>query len=459
MNGVGFAASAVIAGFIAFDLYSHQKKMQRLHTSQEPAVVTSIIPDTYQGPVNNSDTTASTDRTISTEPPVKQNTAQPNQTEINSETQRQILQLSKEHRFAEAEQLLLVQTHSHAQAQLSTLRAQAHRWYRGQVDQLHYSREPSELSRQFLLLSSLRDQVASPDRADCEARWYSALDLLRLELLTKRRQAVELLENGELEKLSSITNSGAAIFTSTPLESEFNTLRLLSQQAAQITWQGSWPGTLSELPETTGSAALPAASALILADQRDAGRSLLLSTPELETPQLLPKRNQLLEQGAAVIAFDRASDLSFFDFISGEPQLSNGSLNGTSEQLAEFICTVPVGGDSWELICGLTVDPQTNGEILITIGEENGSQINLKINPTAVLAHIKTDTADIEQPAGNSAKGEWHIRITAANGSLRGFINHEVAFEESLVISPGSHTQFIASQTNWHLNELLIAGQ
>ena len=104
-------------------------------------------------------------------------------------------------------------------------------------------------------------------------------------------------------------------FAGTPLASQHSTLQSLSEHAAEIEWQGSWAGTVSQLPHEKGPAMLPAAAALILADQHEAGRKLLLSDASLAGPEHEKIRSQLLEQDAAVIAFDRASDLSFFHHI------------------------------------------------------------------------------------------------------------------------------------------------
>ena len=83
----------------------------------------------------------------------------------------------------------------------------------------------------------------------------------------------------------------------------------------------------------------------------------------------------------------------------------------------------------------------------------------LRIEPQIMLARITNESTTVEQSTTGKNDGTWHLRLTAANNTIRGFVNYELAFEESLSIPAGSISEVIASQLNWQINELLVAGQ
>ena len=184
MNALGFAASVAIAGFIAFDLYTHKQKMGKTLPAPTATEATPLL--SQPAPRPNSTIEQATPPTA----PVQKSQVPPENnpsTEVlannHNSIRNQATQLAEQHRFAEAELLIRNSNMPNKEAVLSNLRQQARRWYRDQVKPLTYTRDRIELRSHFDILTGLRERVASPDRADCEARWYSALDSLRLDLL------------------------------------------------------------------------------------------------------------------------------------------------------------------------------------------------------------------------------------------------------------------------------------
>ncbi|MBA2480027.1 MAG: protein kinase [Planctomycetes bacterium] len=343
----------------------------------------------------------------------------------------------------------------------SQLQSDADASYQKSLAAMPSAADAGGLSVRLRQLAALRDVTIGANRGDAEARYQEALAKLKQRLDDARRQARRALEAGQLDQLVPLATSLEPAFTATPVAGLHRQFHTLVSEAAAIRpqWKGSWNATHGALLASRGTAAIPAAAALMISGDANslAQAKKLLADPALASGAALRRREALLGNEAAILSFDDIGDLQFIDTLQGDPVLANGALSG--EDTCGLACTVPVGGESWSASLSLalaTKDPQ-DAEAVISCVDGQNVNLSLRISPERVRLKVQATAGAIENEHEHALTERMRVRLSCRAGTLTVLIDDEVvASVEQARIPAGSQLRFEVGGFVWKLDDLQV---
>ena len=342
-------------------------------------------------------------------------------------------------------------------SQLRQLRNDAGAWYAAAIDELPAD---DQLDARLARLLDLRGRAASRQRADLESRYRQTLDRLRRELSIARRDLVQLMEAGELDRLIPRSKELTGKLDQTGFADLEDQLQAQAAAASDLAWQGDWPTTRQHLLQADGAAAIPAAAALMLLGDRGRAASMLLRGNQFDNPELQQRRDRLLATQAVILDFDDPGDLSHFQVLAGEPSSQDGALTGPAGDPLRLDCNVAIGGSGWECAIDLRLQELIDAEVAsaqLSIRRQDAESLTLRLLPDA---SVLTVTGVDGERRGDSAFGEGcTLRLRAAGGRLQVVLGSETLLDGvATSIPPDSHLRLETIGVDWRLDTLHIVG-
>ncbi len=338
----------------------------------------------------------------------------------------------------------------------SQLALDASAWYRTQVQALPSGDQPADLAKRLTALAKLRDAVGSKDRADATARHQEVLDRLGQLLAEARRLARQALEAGKFPELTAISARLAPAYAGTSIAGVFDQFAAQCREAAAAApqWRIGWADTKVALGRASGTAALPAGAAMMLAGD-DAAARRLLADPALSVGDLLARREALSGRAVAVLAFSDPADLARLAVEQGTPVLRGGHLAGSAKEPALFTIDTPLTGDTWEVAA--TMGRTGTGDLSMGLSAgEPVVQVRLAPDQTIVTLPGVPGAEDLTDP---EPAPSGRVRLRCVQGQLTIDLDGRVLGRWSGVDLPvGSHLQFAASDVAWTVDDVLVVG-
>lgn len=348
-----------------------------------------------------------------------------------------------------------------AASELRLLKAQfdgdATEWYRTATSALPRGDGPGDVAARFKALAALRDQAASRDRPDVEARWQQELSGLVQRLNEAKRDARRALESGRPAELQAVAARIAPAFAGTTVEGLSRQFAILCREAAgvQALWNTDWRTTANGFERAKGERAIAAGAALLVVGDVARAKRVLLADPQLAQGELLRRREALLGGLAAVLTFDDPADLQFLDVTAGEPALAGGALAGKAGDAATLACTVPVGGSDWQAEAALVLAADS-AEAVLSCAKDGERSVQLRISEgKAAITH--GTAAEIAAPL--LVKGRHKVRFSCRGGDLAVTLDgRSIATLAKAGIPPGSLFRLELAGSDWRLEDLQVVG-
>lgn len=347
-------------------------------------------------------------------------------------------------------------------ARRTLILSNAEDWYRQRMQDL-----PDDERGRLHALGRLRNLVLDRHRPDIEARYQGAVTAVSSRLANARRQAGQLLEQGDLSALPPLGERTMAALSGTPVEDLAQQLQHLCQEASAISWQQSWAHTretlmqMVEHREANAEQVLAAAAALILDGSADFVRNAMQGYQAGESGALRARREQLFNVDAVVLTFDSAVDLTFIDVEFGNVLLAQGLRSQPdSDEPVALICTTPISGRHWEV--ALTIElPALSAShgAAISIGEEGGHQLMLQFEPGTMTFVGRNNDGEVRQQTaldGDVAR----LRLVVIDGVLDLYLDDQSALLGwDTPIFEAATLRMDCNVPNWALRHLHVLGR
>ncbi len=343
------------------------------------------------------------------------------------------------------------------------VRREGQAWYQRELAPLTGGSAAPEIVAALQVLTRLRDAALRADRRDAASRYDEARERLRQHLAGSRRDARLRLEAGDPAALAPLADAIQKAFAGAPAMTELRAFLAQCRQAATLAERfpnQKWVMLRPQLAQATGADALAAAAALQLVDD-SAGASALLNRPELAEPPLVIAREALHGREAAVLAFEQPSDLRFIETVLGEPSLAGGALAGPPGEPVGLRCSVPVGGDDWEV--GLTLHVRDAGSeratVLVSCGTSERRDVQVQFNGPDLRIRVRAvdgwSQQDSQRPAGDQLKLQLRCRAGTLVISLNGA---EIFTVRGAQIASGAQFGLDVFGAAWRLDDLRVVG-
>jgi len=342
-------------------------------------------------------------------------------------------------------------------------------WYRKQRDALPKTDDPAALSTRLSGLARLRDVALSNDRADAEARYQEASALLTQRLTVARRSARQLLVDGKSAELPALATGLKPAFVNTPLAGAQRQFQAQCTEAAAVArlWPGTWAAAQGTLRKASGLDALAAGAALILSDDVDGGKRLLLAEPALAAGPGLKRREAVLGHAVAVLSFDDPGDITMIDAQQGGARLADGSLTANPGEAVALDCTVPLGGSDWEAALvlhladarGADGKPISDGQAVISVQHGDDIELLVRIERSACLIKVHAGAGWQQQAPERPKTAPLRLRVQCRAGRVQVLFNDQAVFATDQCRVPAdSRLRLAVAGMTWKLDDLLVVG-
>lgn len=343
------------------------------------------------------------------------------------------------------------------------VRRQGQAWYQRELAPLTGGSEAHEIVASLQVLTRLRDAALRADRLDAASRYDEARERLRQHLAGSRRDARILLESSNPAALARLADAVQTAFAGAPAMSDLRAFLAQCRQAATLAQRypdQPWAVVRSHLKQATGADALAAAAALLLVGDA-ATATALLNRPELTEPPLVIEREALHGREAAVLAFEHPSDLRFIETVLGEPRLAGGALTGPRGEPVGLRCSVPIGGDDWEV--GLTLHVRDVGSeratVLVSCGTSERRDVQVQMSSTEMRIRVRAadgwSQQDSQRPAGAQVRLGLRCRAGILVVSLNGA---EIFTVRAAQLASGAQFGLDVFGADWRLDDLRVVG-
>lgn len=326
----------------------------------------------------------------------------------------------------------------------------AQMWFRAELGRL-----PPAGGPRLTALSRLRDQAASAERPEAEARYQEELTVLVQRLNAARRQARSELRSKGPAGLPAIAEALAAPFAGTPVAALQQQFAELCRSAAALApaWQGSWEAMSAGFERARGADALAAGAVLLLAGDPVRAKRVLLD-PEIAQQGLSARRQALLGGKAAVLQFDDPAELQWLEIAVGEPVIAGGALTGRSGEAYSLACTIPIGGSDWQVELNLAFAGD-QGELVASCVQGGAVPVRVRLGEGATT----TVLAGTEAQAPSPVAGQRRLRLSCRAGDLLVVLDGAVlATARGAPVPPGAQLRLELAGSDWRLDDLSVVG-
>jgi hypothetical protein len=341
-------------------------------------------------------------------------------------------------------------------ARRGALAREGEAWYRAALAQLPAGTTPTELAGRLRGAAELRDRVLGPDRADAESRYQEALTRIAQQFQAARRGARSMIEAGRWNELPALAAGLSPAVAGTALaaqHAEFSARCTAAAEAADL-WDRTWFLTRPRLLAQP-SRAVAGAAVLLLMGENDPAQKLL--DGKLRAGDDQRTAEVLFNREGAVLGFDDPGDLQYVDIQRGEPRLKDGALRGDADEPAALLCTVAVGGRTWDAAMTLGMAPG-DGQVVVAVVHGGEALVSARIEGDAVALWLAAGAASTRavRPAGERLR----LRFACKEGRLRVLVADQVVLEAPDVLLPaGANLRIECAGVRWALDDLqVVAG-
>lgn len=343
------------------------------------------------------------------------------------------------------------------------VRREGQAWYQGELARLTGGVEAHDIVASLKALTRLRDTALRADRLDAATRYDEARERLRQHLAGSRRDARLHLEAGRPEALAALAKDVETAFAGAPAMTDLRAFLAQCRSAATLAQRHpglEWSALRPQLAEATGADALAAAAALLLIGDR-AGAEALLSRGDLAEPPLVIQREALQGREAAVLAFDHPGDLRFIEATLGDPRLAGGALEGVAGEAVGLRCSVPVGGDDWEVALTLHVRDaaQEPATVVISCGTSDRRDVQMRLSGGDVRLRVRAGDGWSQQDSTRAPRHPLRVGLRCRAGVLVISIDGaEVFTVRGAQVATGSQFGLDLVGAEWRLDDLRVVG-